>query len=43
MGYKITKAYYDKARNKKKAIQEILNIKPDGFYDFLIKSGYAGE
>ena len=43
MGYKITKAYYDKAINKKKAIQEILNIKPDGFYDFLIKSGYSGE
>jgi uncharacterized protein YjaZ len=43
MGYKITKAYYDKAKNKQKAIQEILNIKPDGFYDFLIKSGYSGE
>ncbi len=43
MGYKIAKAYYQKTKNKKKAIQEILNIKPDGFYEFLNRSGYNGE
>lgn len=38
MGYKITKAYYDKASDKSTAIREILNI-PD-FKTFLEKSGY---
>lgn len=37
-GYKITKAYYDNAEDKKKAIYEILNIK--NFNEFLDKSGY---
>ncbi len=39
MGYKITKAYYDQASDKKIAIKEILNIK--NFHKFLDKSGYA--
>ncbi len=43
MGYKITKAYYDKANNKKQAIKEILNISHDKFYEFLEKSNYNGE
>jgi len=43
MGYKITKAYYDKASDKKQAIKEILTIPSDGFYEFLVKSGYDGE
>ena len=38
MGYKITKAYYDKASDKKEAIREILNIQD--FKSFLEKSGY---
>ncbi|TMI66321.1 MAG: hypothetical protein E6H07_10615 [Bacteroidetes bacterium] len=41
MGYKITKAYYTKATDKTKAIQEILNIKD--FTSFLADSGYNGE
>ena len=41
VGYKITKAYYDKAEGKTKAIQEILNIKD--FNSFLANSGYNGE
>ncbi|HEU5165281.1 MAG TPA: DUF2268 domain-containing putative Zn-dependent protease [Chitinophagaceae bacterium] len=41
VGYKITKAYYDKAKDKTKAIQEILNIKD--FNSFLSNSGYNGE
>lgn len=43
MGYKITKAYYNKAKNKKQAIKEILTIPPSGFESFLQKSGYDGE
>jgi uncharacterized protein YjaZ len=43
MGYKITKAYYEKANNKKQAIKEILNISHDKFYEFLEKSNYNGE
>lgn len=43
MGYKITKAYYNKAKDKKQAIKEILNIRHDKFYEFLGKSGYKGE
>jgi hypothetical protein len=39
IGYKITKSYYSKIDDKKKAIHEILNIK--NFNDFLKKSGYA--
>jgi hypothetical protein len=39
MGYKIAKAYYDRAADKKQAIRDILEIKD---YDaFLAKSGYA--
>lgn len=38
MGYKITKAYYEKASDKKMAIHEILNIQD--FKSFLEKSGY---
>ena len=41
VGYKITKAYYNKAEDKTKAIQEILNIKD--FKSFLANSGYNGE
>lgn len=40
MGYEITKAYYDKAADKRKALKEILEIKD--FDAFLAKSGYAG-
>lgn len=39
MGYKISKAYYDQAQDKKKAIDDILNIKD--FNKFLDQSGYA--
>lgn len=39
MGYKITKAFYDKAQDKKAAIREILNI--GNFETFLEKSGYG--
>jgi hypothetical protein len=39
MGYKITKAYFDQASDKKEAVNEILNIKD--FHKFLDKSGYA--
>ena len=41
MGYKITKAYYDKAADKSKAIREILNIQD--FPAFLKESGYTGQ
>jgi len=41
MGYKIVKAYYDKAENKNQALHDILNI--TNFTDFLTKSGYAGQ
>lgn len=39
MGYKISKAYYDQAPDKKKAIDDILHIKD--FNRFLDQSGYA--
>lgn len=39
MGYKITNAYYDQAKDKKKAIDDILHIKD--FNNFLDQSGYA--
>jgi hypothetical protein len=39
MGYKITKAYFDKATDKNAAVKEILNIKD--FNLFLEQSGYA--
>lgn len=39
MGYKITKAYFDQALDKKEAVKDILNIKD--FHKFLDKSGYA--
>jgi len=39
MGYKITKAYYDRASDKQAAINEIFHIKD--FNKFLDQSGYA--
>lgn len=39
IGYKICEAYYEKARDKKRAIKEILEIKD--FQAFLTASGYA--
>ena len=39
IGYRITKAYYDRATDKKQAIADILHIKD--FYKFLDDSGYA--
>lgn len=39
IGYEITKAYYDKAPDKRQAIKEILEIKDFGA--FLAKSGYG--
>jgi hypothetical protein len=41
MGYKITKAYYDLATDKKMAVSEILNIKD--FNKFLEQSKYASK
>jgi uncharacterized protein YjaZ len=38
MGYQITKAYYDRAADKQKAIREILEVRD--FDAFLEKSGY---
>ena len=40
MGYRITKAFYDKASDKRGAIRDILNIR--NFDDFLKRSGYDG-
>jgi hypothetical protein len=39
IGYEITKAYYDKAADKRQALKEILEIKDFGA--FLANSGYA--
>lgn len=39
MGYKIVKAYYDKAADKSQAVHDILNI--TDFNEFLKKSGYG--
>lgn len=41
IGFKITEAYYLRAKNKKKAINEILNI--SNFRSFLEKSGYGSK
>jgi hypothetical protein len=41
MGYKITKAYYDQAKDKKTAVRDIFNIK--NFEKFLEQSGYANR
>lgn len=41
MGYKITAAYYLKAKDKKQAIHDILNIKD--YPEFLKKSGYLDK
>lgn len=41
IGFKITEAYYQKAKDKKKAISEILNIAD--FRSFLEKSGYGSQ
>ena len=41
MGYKISKAYYDKMDDKMKAIDDMLNI--TDYEAFLKKSGYNGE
>jgi hypothetical protein len=41
IGYKITKAYYEKASDKKVAIRDILNVK--NAEDFLEKSGYGKD
>lgn len=41
IGYKISKAYYDKAVDKKQAVSEILNVKD--FDAFLKTSGYLAE
>ena len=40
MGYRITKAYYERADDKREAIREILTIRD--FPAFLAASGYAG-
>lgn len=41
MGYKITKAYYDKQKDKKEAISDILNIQNP--LEFTSKSGYLDK
>lgn len=41
IGYKISKAYLDKASNKKEAIVELLNIQD--FQGFIKKSGYLSK
>jgi hypothetical protein len=41
MGYKITKAYYDQAEDKKAAVKEIFRIK--NFEKFLEESGYGNQ
>ena len=39
MGYKISKAYYDQAKDKKNAIDDMIHIKD--FNKFLVQSGYT--
>jgi len=39
MGFKICQSFYDKAADKKKAIEQILTIKD--FRQFLLESGYT--
>jgi len=41
MGYKISKSYYQNAKNKRQAIREVLNIKD--FSDFFKKSHYGEQ
>jgi uncharacterized protein YjaZ len=41
MGYKICEQYYNKAKDKKQAIHDILNI--SDYKDFLNKSGYLAD
>lgn len=41
IGYKISEAYFDKAKNKKQAVSEILNVQD--FDAFLKTSGYLAE
>jgi hypothetical protein len=41
MGYKISKSYYDKSKNKQAAINEILNI--TDVNSFLVKSEYSNK
>ena len=41
MGFKIVEAYYNKAKDKKKAVEEILSV--TDYPEFLIKSGYAAK
>lgn len=41
MGYKISKAYYDKMDSKTQAVYDILNIRD--FKEFLKQSGYNGQ
>lgn len=41
IGYKITKACFDKAEDKQKAIADILHIKD--YKKFLGQSGYANQ
>lgn len=40
VGYEITRAYYERAADKARAVREILTIRDFG--DFLARSGYAG-
>jgi hypothetical protein len=40
-GYKITKAYYDQAEDKKAAVKEIFGIK--NFEKILEESGYGNQ
>jgi hypothetical protein len=40
MGYRITKAYYERSNDKNQAVHDILNIQD--FDDFLKRSGYDG-
>jgi hypothetical protein len=40
MGYQISKAYYDSATDKRRAVREILSIRD--FDRFVTQSGYAG-
>ncbi|MEP7002113.1 MAG: DUF2268 domain-containing putative Zn-dependent protease [bacterium] len=40
MGYQISKAYYDKASDKRQAVRDIMSIRD--FDRFLAESGYAG-
>jgi hypothetical protein len=40
VGYRIARAYYDRAADKRRALNEILTIRD--FDAFLAASGYAG-